>query len=858
MNNNRKIKTLLLAAALGLGTAGMTGMPVDASTQCLPQNGNNCNTCVIEKNGFKYFNADTALEFNEEGTATFQANNNLEFKIREGKYEPTYPHKLTKVEFGFPNNNIVDKVNVGELTKDNKISTIKVDYTSKEVNGTGVIKGIATYEYTYPERGIDGKWKDVTSTKTVEICLNVKVQNTNVDVEEQIVNGPISILQDQVKNKWEQSDFSVNIPVKIEGLNDKQKTKLVDQFQDDFLENIKLTGPEVEGKDILDNHIYFGDMADFYNNAKVELVEGEDGAYLKVDFYGLTIKNIDEKGIDVHANYTFTKVNAETEDNDVLKTETPANVIINEKTPKIEYIDYDEMNNEYRDYKAYVGETRQQRAYAEVPLLEELEINNIDGKLDELIKQLKTEVINSLEMVGYDYRNGGIVENHHIGFEAKLLEDDKTIDENAPEGEMDKLPNGYFFFEANYKVNKYADHIKDFAIGSKAIDWRGVFAKDTELKEYNLGYGVAFDIYKQEVVTNPKVTINLKNGKAATKNIEAGIHFGMDLDQENLDIIVKDKKVAEIKEVQPNKRMANTDTKFFEVKGLKKGTTEVTFKLKSNHLELKEEIATKQSNEQPIINTYEKTITVVVNDTVTTPAKPENKCAVIKKNAQGKVTYVKQCYRNGNVERETFYFFKKDGKTLVKTINKEFAFKTNKRLVKQTVYENYKGGKWTKRTITHKHDNKANRTYSTRVLNKHDNGRTKNLTYKIFHKNGKLRQHKYDAYNNKGQKTKHFNKQYFATGVLRHDYQYSNFVKGKHTKRVFRRFNERKVILSKEVATFKNGKFTKKTTYRYNKKGQLKGGKNLRAWRTITTYRKGKAHRTLRHDYTRSGKLVRS
>lgn len=58
--------------------------------------------------------------------------------------------------------------------------------------------------------------------------------------------------------------------------------------------------------------------------------------------------------------------------------------------------------------------------------------------------------------------------------------------------------------------------------------------------------------------------------------------------------------------------------------------------------------------------------------------------------------------------------------------------------------------------------------------------------------------------------------------------------------------------------SYKKGKTTSRSEYRYNKVEQTKSNKHGKAYRYKTSFKKGKAKKTIRQQYNKKGKLLKA
>lgn len=252
-----------------------------------------------------------------------------------------------------------------------------------------------------------------------------------------------------------------------------------------------------------------------------------------------------------------------------------------------------------------------------------------------------------------------------------------------------------------------------------------------------------------------------------------------------------------------------------------------------------------------------KTVTVKVPNK---HKKNDKVCSAIVRDSKNRIVRRTSCFHNGNLERVTQYAYKGSSKNYSKVIVSQYSYKKDKRLTKRTTYSDYvNNANWRKRLIEVRNDNGANRLNQKRELFRHTNKKTKKSIERKYHGNGRLKVYNFATYNAKGKQTDRRIKEYFASGVLRFDRDYSNYRNGIARKRVFKRFGPNKRRMSQEIARFDNkGRFTSKLTYRYNKKGQLKTNRSGKAWRVKITYRNGKPRKTIRQDYNSRGRLLKA
>lgn len=362
----------------------------------------------------------------------------------------------------------------------------------------------------------------------------------------------------------------------------------------------------------------------------------------------------------------------------------------------------------------------------------------------------------------------------------------------------------------------------------------------TNNDEYVKLADLCIENYKLKLDVPNKVEITINEGEKVDRDLKINFDSGLSDANDSLGFKNTNNKVVEVK----TKNVAY-DHAYLKLTALKKGTTDLK-------VYLKDQVDGNKVNSQQYL---EKTIKLVVHEKKTTDA--QNSCQQTKKDTKGNITYVKQCYRSGNVERETINTYKNN--QLSKKVIKKYADKKGKILLNQTTYEDYFKKNCTKRVVKHYHDNKANKVYQRRETLRYNNLKNKSLVVKDYYPNSKTRVHKITKYNKYGKTTYHMRKEYFANGNLRFARYYTKFNNGKHQKREFIRYNDQKKRMSKELATFnKKGKMLTKTLYKYNRKGQLKSNNNGKATRTKKYYKNGKYQRSVKHNYTSKGKLKRA
>ncbi|WP_423364471.1 hypothetical protein [Mycoplasma sp. P36-A1] len=360
------------------------------------------------------------------------------------------------------------------------------------------------------------------------------------------------------------------------------------------------------------------------------------------------------------------------------------------------------------------------------------------------------------------------------------------------------------------------------------------------------------DIYKLAILAPNRIQMHIPAAKTtANENVKLGLDYGM-LEEKKATIDIQNKTIATIAVNGTAARVINPGTESFDVNALKAGTTSINVEL---------EDLTHGNAEKNKDNENRKTTAVievvVTQQAVVTPA-PTDTCSVTRKDSLGRITYRKICFRNGNTERITKFTYKGNSKNYNTLTVEQYSHAKNNRILTRTVYSNYlNNSTWRKRVVTRFNDNNGNKRHAQDITLRHNNKRTRENVHRRYFGNGKVRHYDLHRYNSKGVRTARRSNQYFSNGVLRDSKLWSNFSNGKHKRRVFVRRDETNRIMRREVATFNNrGQMLRKVEHRYNKNGKLRGGRGLRAWRVVQTYRNGKIFRTVRKDYNAAGKLV--
>lgn len=235
-------------------------------------------------------------------------------------------------------------------------------------------------------------------------------------------------------------------------------------------------------------------------------------------------------------------------------------------------------------------------------------------------------------------------------------------------------------------------------------------------------------------------------------------------------------------------------------------------------------------------------------------------CTQVKKDKLGRVYYNKVCHSNKRVAKITKYTFKGQSKNYSKVEVSDYSKNKNNRLIRRTTFSNYlNNSNWRKKVVETKKDNNANYKVNRFETYRHNNKKSKKVINIRYYANGKYNNYELITYNAKGKKTYQQVKRYYNNGKLKQRIIYSKFLNGKYRKRVTQNYNSKQVIRRKEVLNLNNRfKWSTRYEYRYNAKGKLKGGKNLKAWRIRLTYNKnGKHLKTVRHDYNAKGKLAK-
>lgn len=231
-------------------------------------------------------------------------------------------------------------------------------------------------------------------------------------------------------------------------------------------------------------------------------------------------------------------------------------------------------------------------------------------------------------------------------------------------------------------------------------------------------------------------------------------------------------------------------------------------------------------------------------------------CGRIDYDKLGRVIKRTTCYHNGYIERITSYTFKGNSKQY-STINVKYhSYHKNKRMIRNIVYTNYQKNNYLYKYQKDYNDNNSNKLNRVLTQTKYSNLNTKQKTTTLYYANQAVKYKDVTNYQTNAKIKDHYTKEYFSNKVLRFERYYNKYQGNQATYRVFKRYNEHKIIMNTEIATFnKAGKFTSKVQYRYNKKGQLKGGKGLKAWRVKYTYKNGKAVHTQLKNYDKKGRL---
>lgn len=329
------------------------------------------------------------------------------------------------------------------------------------------------------------------------------------------------------------------------------------------------------------------------------------------------------------------------------------------------------------------------------------------------------------------------------------------------------------------------------------------------------------------------VNINLKKAKSTTILASFDTSAIPKEHQQIFNSNTKDNKIATVTKATKNNVV--NEKQYYTINAKQEGTT--TFDVWINYPRGK----------------ILKTVKIIVTNANTTN---EKTCNQINYDKLGRINKRTTCFANGNIERITSYQYQGNSKNY-KAINVNYySYHKNLRKVKNIYYSNYQRNKYLSKVQKDYNDNHANKLNRSLVLTKYSNQNTKYYATTLYYANKNVKYNEVKKYKNNGQIINKRTKEYFSNKVLRFDRYYTKYKGNQHTYRSFKRYNERKIIMNKEIATFnRKGQFLSKVEYRYNKKGKLKAGKGLKAYRITYQYKNGKAIHSKMQKYNTKGKL---
>lgn len=236
---------------------------------------------------------------------------------------------------------------------------------------------------------------------------------------------------------------------------------------------------------------------------------------------------------------------------------------------------------------------------------------------------------------------------------------------------------------------------------------------------------------------------------------------------------------------------------------------------------------------------------------------PTDTCTKDNKDQHGRIVLRQRCHYNKRVAQIFKYYYKGKSKNYSKIEKNYYSLNSNKRLIKQEVYTNYlNNSTWRKRVITFKANNTKNKITNQTTVLRHNNKKYKEQVTITNYANGKKRFYEKLKWNAKGKRIASTSTRYYQNGRKKEQVIYSKYSNGKHRKRVKTQYFENGKKKYREYAYYnKKKQLTSKMQYRYNKNGQLKAGKGLKAWRVKISYKKGKAIKTKLQYYNKAGKL---